>query len=193
MKEIFGLMILTALLAGASLAQKNSKPVEQNAAATANGKNAGKVRARKPPAKIDESRDTVADVLKRGAAVGRATKISLADVLKTPEKFADKTVFVEGVIVRSCKKEGCWMELAPVKEAESVRVTFKDHAFFVPLDAAGMRAKAEGVFKIKTLSKAEVEHLVKEDGAKFDNVNQDGTVTEIAFEATGVELSKPTK
>jgi hypothetical protein len=56
-----------------------------------------------------------------------------------------------------------------------------------------MSAKAEGVFKVKTLSKAEVDHLVNEDGAKFANINKDGTVTEIAFEATGVELTKSNK
>ncbi len=82
------------------------------------------------------------------------------------------------------------MELAPSKDAQSVRVKFKDHAFFIPLDSAGMKAKAEGVFSVKTLSKAEVDHLMNEDGAKFNNINKDGTVTEISFEASGVELSK---
>ncbi|MDQ3323932.1 MAG: DUF4920 domain-containing protein, partial [Acidobacteriota bacterium] len=131
--------------------------------------------------------------LRRGASVGQAKKVSLADVLKKPEKFAGKIVAVEGVIVRSCKKEGCWMELAPTAAAKSVRVTFKDHGFFIPLDSAGMRAKAEGVFNIKTLSKTEVDHLVNEDGAKFDRIDKNGTVTEISFEAIGVELSKQTK
>ncbi len=56
-----------------------------------------------------------------------------------------------------------------------------------------MRARAEGVFSVKTLSKSEVEHLVKEDGAKFDNIRKNGTVTEISFEATGVELIKAVK
>ncbi len=65
----------------------------------------------------------------------------------------------------------------------------KDHAFFIPLDSAGMNAKADGVFSVKVLSKAEVDHLI-EDGAKFDNRNADGSITEIAFEATGVELTK---
>ena len=110
--------------------------------------------------------------------------------MKNPEKYAGKAVLVEGVIVRSCKMEGCWMELAPAKDAKSVRVKMKDHAFFIPLEAAGMRAKAEGVFSVKTLSKAEVDHLINEDGAKFDNRDSDGTVTEISFEATGVELTK---
>lgn len=128
----------------------------------------------------------------RGAALtNKAEKISLAEALKSPEKFADKTVAVSGVIVRSCKMEGCWMQLAPTaKDAESVRVTFGDHSFFIPLNAAGLNARAEGTFKVKTLSKAEVDHLVEEDGAKFDKRNADGSVTEVSFVANGVELTK---
>lgn len=129
-------------------------------------------------------------VLKRGAAIGKSKKVSLAKVLANPAKYAGKTVRVEGVIVRSCKMEGCWLELAPTKDSKSVRVKMKDHAFFVPLDSAGASAKAEGVFTVKTLSKEEVKHLVEEDGAKFDNINADGTVTEISFTATGVELTR---
>jgi hypothetical protein len=129
-------------------------------------------------------------VLKRGAALGKSKKVSLAKVLANPAKYAGKTVRVEGVIVRSCKMEGCWLELAPTKDAKSVRVKMKDHAFFVPLDSAGASAKAEGIFTVKTLSKEEVKHLVEEDGAKFDNINADGTVTEISFTATGVELTR---
>ncbi len=127
----------------------------------------------------------------RGATINpKAKKVSLAKVMENPEKFADKNVRVEGVIVRSCKKEGCWMELAPAKDAKSVRVKFKDHKFFIPLESAGYLAKAEGVFSIKTLSKKEVDHLMNDDGAKFDKINADGTVTEISFEASGVELTK---
>lgn len=183
-------MTLTVALSGAALAQESApgkKSPEHGA------KNAGKVGERKPP---ERELETVADangVLKRGALIGAAKKVSLAKALKDPNKFAGKTVAVSGVIVRSCKMEGCWMELAPSKNAKSVRVTFKDHGFFIPLDAAGMSVKAEGVFSIKTLTKAEVDHLVNEDGAKFDKINKDGTVTEISFEAAGVELSKQTK
>jgi hypothetical protein len=131
-------------------------------------------------------------VLKRGAPLGRSAKVSLAKVLKSPEKYAGKTVRVEGVIVRSCKMEGCWMELAPKANAKAVRVKMKDHAFFIPLDAAGAFARAEGVFTVKKLSKEEVKHMIEDDGAKFDNINPDGTVTEISFEATGVELTRKT-
>lgn len=128
--------------------------------------------------------------MKRGAPIGTAKKVQLAKLLKDPEKYSGETVLVEGVIVRSCKMEGCWAEIAPDKNGKSVRVKMKDHAFFIPLNAAGSLARAEGVVSVKKLSKAEVEHLMNDDGAKFDNRNPDGSVTEVAFEATGIELKR---
>jgi len=131
------------------------------------------------------------ETITRGEALsGKAKKVSLGKVFKDPAKFADRKVAVEGVIVRSCKKEGCWMEMAEKENGRSVRVTFGDHAFFIPLNAAGMKVRAEGVFKTKTLSKEYVDHLINDDGAKFENRNPDGTVTEVAFDAAGVVLTK---
>jgi hypothetical protein len=131
--------------------------------------------------------------LKRGAPIGKAKKVSLAKVLKDPSKYHGKTVRIEGVVVRSCKMEGCWAEIAASKDAkQSIRVKMKDHAFFIPLESAGAFARAEGVLAVKTLTKAEVDHMVKDDGAKFDNMNPDGTVTEVSFTATGIELKRAT-
>ncbi len=131
------------------------------------------------------------ETITRGEALSKSTKkVAFEKVLQSPDKFADQKVAVEGIIVRSCKKEGCWMEMAAKEGGKSVRVTFGDHAFFIPLNSAGMKVKAEGVFKTKTLSKEHVDHLINDDGAKFDNRNADGTVTEVLFDATGVELTK---
>ena len=128
--------------------------------------------------------------LKRGAPIGDSKKVSLNNVLKDPSKYAGRTVRIKGVVVRSCKMEGCWAEIAAKKDGKSVRVKMKDHAFFIPLQSAGAKARAEGVFTVKTLSKAEVDHMIKDDGAKFTNRNADGSVTEVSFEATGIELKK---
>jgi len=127
----------------------------------------------------------------RGAVLAKgAKKVSVEKAFANPEKYAGKTVEVEGVIVRSCKKEGCWMEMADGEGGKSVRVTFGDHAFFIPLNSAGMKVRAQGVFKTNILSKEKVDHLINDDGAKFDKRNPDGTVTEISFDASGVELTK---
>ena len=146
------------------------------------------------PTEADKTAAIPADsYLKRGAPIGDSKKVSLAKVLKDPAKYSGKTVRVEGVIVRSCKMEGCWAELAPKADAKSVRVKMKDHAFFIPLQSAGAFARAEGIFTVKTLTKEMVDHMIAEDGAKFENRNADGTVNEISFEATGIELKKASK
>ncbi|MDM7922244.1 MAG: DUF4920 domain-containing protein [Pyrinomonadaceae bacterium] len=125
----------------------------------------------------------------RGAALVRGVKKSTVEkAFASPDKVAGKTVEVSGVIVRSCKKEGCWMEMADKEGGKSVRVTFGDHLFYIPLNSAGMKVKAQGVFKTNVLSKEKVDHLINDDGAKFDNRNADGSVTEVSFDATGVEL-----
>lgn len=128
--------------------------------------------------------------LKRGAPIGTAEKVSLDKVLKDPAKFTGKLFLVEGVVVRSCKTEGCWAEVAETADSKSVRIKMKDHAFFIPLQSAGSKARVEGTFIVKTLSKAEVDHMINEDGAKFANRNADGTVTEVSLEATGIELKR---
>ena len=146
------------------------------------------------PTEADKTASIPSDgYLKRGAPIGRSQKVSLAKVMNDPAKYAGIKVRVEGVIVRSCKMEGCWAELAPAANGKSVRVNMKDHAFFIPLQSAGATARAEGVFQVKTLTKEHVDHLINEDGAKFDNRNPDGTVSELSFEATGIELRKATK
>ena len=134
---------------------------------------------------------TLADgqTLKRGAPVDdAAAAVKLSDVLKEPAKYAGSVVVVEGVVERVCQKQGCWLELAPEKGARGVRVAMRDHAFFVPFNAAGLRARAEGLFAVKTLTKEDADHFEKE-GAKLTR-NSDGTATEVSFTAAGVELRK---
>lgn len=131
------------------------------------------------------------ETITRGAALAKNVKrITVEKAFAEPAKVEGSTFEVNGVIVRSCKKEGCWMEMADKEGGKSVRVTFGDHAFFIPLNAAGMKVRAQGTFKTKVLSKEHVDHLINDDGAKFDNRNPDGTVTEISFDASGVVLSK---
>lgn len=172
MKKLLSLMILVLAFSASALAQEKMEYAS--------------------PTDADKTANfDVNGIIKRGAPFSTdAQKVSLAKALKNPEKYAGKIVLVEGVIVRSCKMEGCWMELAPDKDSKSIRVSMKQHSFFIPLQSAGFKARVEGVFSVKTLSKEHVDHLINEDGAKFDKRNADGSVTEVAFEATGVELKK---
>lgn len=145
----------------------------------------------KKPTEADKTAVIPSDgYLKRGEPIGKSRKVSLAKVMLDPAKYAGMKVRVEGVVVRSCKMEGCWAEVAETKDSKSVRVKMKDHGFFIPLESAGAKARVEGTFQVKTLTKAMVDHMIEEDGAKFADRNADGTVTEVSFEATGIELKR---
>ena len=131
------------------------------------------------------------DIIKRGEAIPADAKaIPLTTVLENPAEYTKKTVVVEGVIAKACTNKGCWMELVPEAGKAGVRVTFKDYGFFVPLDSKGLKARAEGVTAMKTLTKERADHLESEGAAKFTR-NADGTVSEVSFVAQGVELRKP--
>ena len=129
------------------------------------------------------------DVVKRGTPIAPdATSVPVAQVMEKPDDYAKEPVVVEGVVSTVCTNMGCWMQLAPEAGQKGVHVTFKDYGFFVPTDSKGMKARAEGTAKVKTLSKEEADHLEGE-GAKLDR-NPDGTAREVSFVASGVELRK---
>jgi hypothetical protein len=205
MKKILSLIILTLAISITGVAQKTKPtptrmPMEKEPMPTSTGSmdnmkmgEMGTKDDEKAKAEQADWNDKSQFPMKRGMMSGTASKVSLAKIMKSPAKYSGKNVAVEGVIVRSCKMEGCWMELAPNATGKSIRIKMKDHKFFIPLNASGLMAKAEGVFTVKTLSKEEVDHMMKEDGAKFDKINKDGTVTEVSFVADGVELSKAKK
>lgn len=128
------------------------------------------------------------EVIKRGAVLGDAPRVALADALQAPKLFSGRTVRIEGVVERNCTDKGCWMELSPKPGEHGVRVTFKDYGFFIPLNSKGMKATAEGQFSVAQISKDEADHLEGE-GARLVR-NPDGTASEVAFVALGVELRK---
>lgn len=183
MKKIYLSVALMFVLAGFGYAQNPAAVAETEL----NSKGEPVVKS-KENAPVDLK---AGESITRGDALAVGVKkVKVAKVLSSPDKYAGKTVAVDGVVVRSCKKEGCWMEMADAADGKSVRVTFGDHKFFIPLNSAGMKVQAQGVFKTKILPKDHVDHLINDDGAKFDKRNADGTVTEVSFEATGVVLTK---
>jgi hypothetical protein len=84
--------------------------------------------------------------------------------------------------------KGCWMELAASEKGAGVRVTFKDYAFFVPVDSAGSSARVEGVVKVAELSEERAKHYESE-GAIVPR-GKDGKPREVQLVAYGVELRR---
>ena len=115
--------------------------------------------------------------------------MALSDVLKTPDKFGEQSVLVEGEVRRACTRKGCWMELSEAQDpaAPGCRVTFKDYGFFVPTDSAGSKARVEAKVESKVLKPSLVTHM-EEEGAKFPDKAADGSAREVRLVASGVEL-----
>jgi hypothetical protein len=134
--------------------------------------------------------DVDSTVITRGAAIGDAPTVMLAEVVENPEKFTTEPVIFEGSIAEVCQKKGCWMKVVSDSSDIGTRVTFKDYGFFVPTNSKNWLVRAEGVFHVKVWTKEEADHLVGE-GAQLSR-NADGRATEIGFVATGVELKKKT-
>ena len=63
-------------------------------------------------------------------------------VFDNPEGFVGKTVRVEGSVRDVCQKMGCWMVIS--EGEKSMRITTKDHKFFVAKDGAGSKCHIEG-------------------------------------------------
>lgn len=128
------------------------------------------------------------EVIRRGAPLGDSPVVKFTDVVKAPRRYAGRQVIIEGAVQRVCQKQGCWMEIMPDKAERGIRIDFNDHAFFIPFNSAGLKARAEGTFSLKQLTKEEAEHYESE-GAELRR-DKDGEASALVFVATGVELRK---
>lgn len=135
-----------------------------------------------PPAQADPSvvaptpqaaakRDAFGDPLSSASE-----KVLLTDLVKSPGKYADKTVITEGKIVAVCASKGCWIEIGD--ESGSAHVKLGGHKFFVPRSANGRNATVE----------AKVLPAVDEGHCEAEAKEQTGKVAKIELVATGVEL-----
>lgn len=97
-------------------------------------------------------------------------------------------VVVAGDIDNVCKKKGCWMTMN-LPDSQSMRVMFKDYAFFVPLDCSGKTATMKGIVKKETISIEDQKHFLMDEGADSTKI---AAVTEpkveFTFLASGVRI-----
>lgn len=95
---------------------------------------------------------------------------------------------IQGKVVDVCKKKGCWMTLE-MPNGDPMRVTFKDYAFFMPMDIVGKNVVLDGLAKKQTISVETLRHYAEdakkspEEVAKITDPKK-----ELAFEAKGVVI-----
>ena len=93
---------------------------------------------------------------------------------------------IQGEILSTCAKKGCWMELKAGKDTLMVR--FKDYGFFVPKEGAeGKTAIINGEAFFDTLSVELLQHYAEDAGKSSEEIL---SITEpeyvVAFTADGV-------
>jgi len=95
-------------------------------------------------------------------------------------------VKVKGTISKVCQKKGCWMDV-DLGNNQTMKVRFKDYAFFVPKDAAGKEVVIEGEAFHDTVSVADLRHYAEDAGKSKEEIEKI-TAPEISlnFEARGV-------
>lgn len=124
-----------------------------------------------------------------GAEFDRTAAIQVAELNEKLKTFEGETmeVVLEADINSVCKKKGCWMKLDRGEEEADIRVSFKDYAFFVPLDANEHKTVVSGMVFKDTISVDHLKHLA-EDAGESEEMIAKITEPEIvwAFEAAGV-------
>ena len=97
---------------------------------------------------------------------------------------------LQGNIVQTCSKKGCWMKVAI--DNDTLMVMFKDYGFFVPTEGAeGKTTFMEGTAYFDTVSVEERQHFAEDAGQSEEEI---AAITEpeyvLAFEAEGVIIKE---
>ena len=78
---------------------------------------------------------------------------------------------IEGTILSSCPKKGCWMQVKI--DSDTIQVTFKDYGFFVP--KTGLENKKtilEGYPKQDTISIKTLKHFAEDAGKSQKEIDK---------------------
>jgi len=102
------------------------------------------------------------------------------------KKTAALNTTVKGEVENVCLKKGCWMTIKN-PTGEAMRVTFKDYAFFMPMDCHNQTVTFKGKAYQDTTSVEMLQHYAEDEGLPQAEINKiTEPKVEIAFEATGV-------
>lgn len=106
-----------------------------------------------------------------------------------PAKMGDKNEMsakVSGTVESVCQVKGCWMKVK-MDNGETMRVMFKDYAFFVPKDITGKTVVFEGEAQKKTVPVEHLQHYAKDAGQSKEEIAKiTEPKEELTFIADGV-------
>jgi hypothetical protein len=127
---------------------------------------------------------------KFGADINDSGVVTLSELvaeLESKDEFSGKVV---GEIKEVCSKKGCWMTI-DLPNGKSMRVTFKDYGFFVPLNSGGYPVIIEGVATKKVTEVETLRHYAEDAGKSKEEIEKiTESKQEYAFEAVGVIIKE---
>jgi hypothetical protein len=129
-----------------------------------------------------------------GAKLKGLDAVPLPKVVAERATFSGKNIQLRGRITSVCPKKGCWMTVVDGKE--TVRVKFRDYAFFVPLDAAGRDVTVEGTIEVKVETEAERRHYAEDAGQSPEQIAKitgDQTTLSVMADAVQIGTFPPAK
>lgn len=126
----------------------------------------------------------------------KITKEGAFDANALPGKMkgqASLDVKIKGTVKAVCQVKGCWMT-TDLGNGKTMRIRFKDYAFFMPKDCNGQTFYAQGKASWDTTSVAQLRHYAEDAGKSQQEIEKiTEPVVEIVFLAEGVilEAKKP--
>ncbi|WP_316842986.1 DUF4920 domain-containing protein [Pedobacter gandavensis] len=121
-----------------------------------------------------------------GVSAGNLLPVSKIESAMGDQKIAEMKI--TGEVVEVCKKKGCWMTLK-TPTGEAMRITFKDYAFFMPMDIVGKKVALDGIAKKQTISVETLRHYAEDAHKSAAEVAKiTAPKKELAFEAKGVVI-----
>ena len=99
-----------------------------------------------------------------GASFDRSEVQDISQLSSLMRSSDSVSVILSGTIEKTCSVKGCWMQLKTGGD-QSLRVTFKDYAFFVPKNGVeGNNAIIKGYCVKQETSVEELQHYAKDAG-----------------------------
>ncbi len=121
-----------------------------------------------------------------GDSVKNDNVIDMDAMLTAMSKESKLDMKVKGKVNEVCKKEGCWI-IMKLSNGEDMRVTFKDHAIYVPQTLQGKEVILDGFAFTDTTSIEDQKHYAKDAGKLPAEIAKITTPKkQLAFEAKGL-------
>lgn len=125
-----------------------------------------------------------------GAAITAEGAMPAGDLVKAMGEKTELAAKVEGEVITSCTKKGCWMDMK-LADGSAMKVRFKDYGFFVPTRGLeGKRAVIQGTATREVVDVATLRHYAEDAGKSKEEIEKiTEPRTDMLFLADGVLIT----